>query len=430
MFRRLFHRNVALLVAVVLAGQLLAGFLVMTLVIRPQVIRVAAVTADMVTALSQAMRDMDPARQAALIDGINRAGSMAVRPAADVPSDGPRFPTMVERQFTLTLASRLHMQDELVWRTDKGGRLWFLLRMGQRDYWVSITPPRQRGALASLMLASFVAFVIAIACGLALQRRIDRPLRQLARSVDGYRADGTQPPLDVSGPAEVAAVAGALNRMTARIAGQEAERALMLAGVSHDLRTPLTRLRLSLEMLRGQDEELEGTALRQVDRIEAMLTQFLDFGRGFENEAPVPTDVAGLLAHAAADAGLAGTVLPDVAPNVATGLVFTLRPQAVARAVANLLSNAARHGMAPIRMDAVLEEGALRITVSDAGAGIAPTAGEQMLRPFARGDSARGGEGTGLGLAIVSRVAAAHNGTVTFGRRNGRFAITLLLRAA
>lgn len=424
MFRRLFHRNVALLVAVVLTGQLLAGFLVMTLVIRPQVIRVAAVTADMVTALSQAMREMDPARQAALIDGINRAGSMAVRPAADVPSDGPRFPTMVERQFTLTLASRLHMQDELVWRTDTGGRLWFLLRMGQGDYWVSITPPRQRGALASLMLASFVAFVIAIACGLALQRRIDRPLRQLAQSVDGYRADGTQPQLDVSGPEEVAAVAGALNRMTARIAGQEAERALMLAGVSHDLRTPLTRLRLSLEMLRGQDEELEDTALRQVDRIEAMLTQFLDFGRGFENEAPVPTDVAGLLARAVVDAGLVGTVTPDVAP----GLAFALRPQAVARAVGNLLSNAARHGVAPIMMDAAVQAGALRITVSDAGAGIAPTAGEQMLRPFARGDSARGGEGTGLGLAIVSRVAAAHDGTVTFGRRNGRFAVTLLLR--
>lgn len=423
MFRRLFHRNVAALVAIVLAGQLLAGFFAMTLVIRPQVQRVASVTADMVTALSNAMAGTDPAKQADLIAAINRSGSMSVRPVAQVPSDGARFPTFVERQFMRAMAARLGAQHELVWRTDGGGQLWFKLRLGNADYWVSMTPPSRRGALASLMMSSLIAFAVSIVCGLALQRRIDEPMRRLVRTVDGYRTDGTQPPLDTSGPEEVAALAGALNRMNERLAGQEAERALMLAGVSHDLRTPLTRLRLSLEMMRGHDAELEAGAIRQVDRLEAMLGQFLDFGRGFDSEPPQSTNVAALVAAAADDAGTDDGLIVDISET----LDFPLRARAVRRAVGNLLTNARRHGAAPIGVQAARDGACLRFDISDAGPGIDPAAAQSLLRPFARGDSARSGDGTGLGLAIADRVAAAHGGSVTFARIGGKFVVTLIL---
>lgn len=418
MFRRLLHRNIALMVVVVLAGQAIAGFLVMGLVVRPQVRRVASVTADMISAMSEAMAKLPPRERDALLARINAAGNMGVRPASDVPADGPRFPTLVERQFTRILAERLTAQDHLVWRTDHEGRLWFMLRMGGGDYWVSVTSPRQGGAITSLIVALLVAFVVSVACGMALQRRIDQPLRRLTRSLEDFRTDGTQPPVSASGPEEVAALATALNRMNRRIADQEADRALMLAGVSHDLRTPLTKLRLSLALMHGEDEELEAGALRQVDRIEAMLAQFLEYARGFEAEEPQSVAVRDMLCAVAGEAAqTADRVRIDASPT----LQAVLRPQAVSRAIDNLLGNAMRHGVPPVTLTATREGRMVRIRVRDCGDGFAPDMAESIMRPFARGDSARGGEGTGLGLAIVHRVAMAHAGQLSFARVEGGF---------
>lgn len=425
MFNRLIHRNIALLIGVVLAGQLLAGGLVMLLVIRPQVDRVAHVTSDAIGALSLALAETPPDRRAALLNAINRQGGMTIRPAIDAPSDGIRFPNFVERQFIRALADQLTTQERLVWRTDRDARLWVRLQLGGGDYWVSVTPPHTRGAFVSLLLAFCTAFIVAVVGGLALQRRLDQPLRRLALAVDGYAPETVRQPLDTSGPQEVAAVATAFNRMTERLAGQEAERAVMLGGVSHDLRTPLTRLRLCLEMMHGGDVELEATALRQVDRIEAMLTQFLDFARGFDAEPLVACDIAKLIGQVAREYG-EGTVEIDVGP----GLSAMLRPNAVGRAIDNLVTNALRHGAPPVRIAAWQSGTRMRIAVSDSGPGIDPGCMQSLIRPFARGDAARSGEGAGLGLAIAERVAAAHDGNLHFDRSAGRFTAQLEIETA
>ena len=420
MFSRLIHRNVALLVGAVLAGQVLAGLLVMLLVIRPQVERVAHVTSDAIGALSMAMEEMTPARQLRMVEAINRKGGMAIRPAADVPSNGRRFPTFVERQFIRALADRLTTQEDLVWQTDADARLWVRLQLGGGDYWVSVTPPHTRGAFASLLLAFGTAFVVAVIGALVLQRRLDQPLRHLATAVDDYAPGKSTAPLDASGPREIAALANALNRMTERLTGQEAERAVMLGGVSHDLRTPLTRLRLCLEMMQGNDAELEATALRQVDRIEAMLGQFLDFARGFDAEQAVRSDVSKLIGQVAADHADHAFEI-----EVEPGLEATLRPNAVSRAIDNLVANALRHGAPPVRIAARQAGERLRIEVSDRGPGIDPAHARDLVRPFSRGDAARGGDGAGLGLAIAERVAAAHGGALRFDRSDERFAVVL-----
>lgn len=423
-FNRLIHRNIALLVGVVLAGQLLAGGLVMLLVIRPQVDRVANVTSDAIGALSMAMAEIPTDRRVVLLEAINRQGAMAIRPVMDAPADGIRFPNFVERQFIRAMADRLTTQERLAWRTDTEARLWVRLQLGGADYWVSVTPPHTRGAFASLVLAFCTAFIVAVGGGLALQRRLDQPLRRLAAAVDDYAPETVQQPLDTSGPQEVAAVATALNRMTERLAEQEAERAVMLGGVSHDLRTPLTRLRLCLEMMHCGDAELEATALRQVGRIEIMLAQFLDFARGFDAEPLVACDMATLLGQVAADHGDAVEI--DVAP----GLSATLRPNAVARAIDNLVTNALRHGAPPVRIAARQSGSILCVAVSDGGPGIDPARAQDLIRPFARGDAARSGEGAGLGLAIAHRVAAAHGGRLRFDRSGGQFTVLLEIGTA
>lgn len=423
-FRRLVHRNIALLVCVVLAGQLLAGVLVLGLVINPQVTRVAVVTTSMIETLSRTLDELPPRRQAELLAAMNRDVDVAIRPETRPPSDGPRFPTAIERLFMRAVAHRLSSQPDLVWRTDAGRRLWVRLRLGRDYYWVSITPPRSRGAMTSLLTALFAAFVVSVAGGLALQRHFDRPLLRLKQAVDDYDPDRPGSPLDEDGPEEIAAVAHAFNRMTARLAEQDAERALMLAGVSHDLRTPLTRLRLSLAMMHGVDPQLEESATRQVDRIEAMLHQFLDYARGFESEPFAMVTLKTLLARSIADSDVADRTSLSVPDD----LVARVRPMALGRAIANLLGNAARHGAAPFRVEASLCAPELVLAVCDSGPGMDEETARRLRTPFARGDSARGGDGAGLGLAIVERVAAAHGGALSFEKRPDCFAAVLRLR--
>ncbi|WP_245656678.1 ATP-binding protein [Novosphingobium naphthalenivorans] len=426
--KSLLRRNVALMVGVVLAGQVIAGLLVLAFVIRPQIDRVANVSANMIVALSQVMEEIPAPRRDALIHAIEEGGDILVRESDAEPAGRPRFPNFIERQFIKALTERLSNHPELAWRTGEQNRLWFHLRLGGRNMWISLTPPTGRSALLSLIYALGVAFVVAVACGLILQRRLDAPLRRLAAEVDAYGPDDAKkgqplPALDISGPEEVAAVARAFNRMTERLARDEAERSLMLGGVSHDLRTPLTRLRLCLEMMQGSDAELEATATRQVDRIEAMLEQFLDFARGFADEPVQPCDLRAVLEAVARDSDAEGAV----AVEVPGGLRVPLRSHAVSRAVGNLVGNALRHGARPVAVAARTEGAVLEIVVSDAGEGFDAAQAQQLLRPFARGDSARGGDGAGLGLAIAERVALVHGGSLAFERRGGRFCAMLRL---
>lgn len=425
MLRRLFSRNVAMLIGVVLAGQLLAGLLVQIWVIGPQTTRVADVTADMIHALSTTVGNLPAERRAAVIADLSDGSHLLIRPVSDPPTDGQRFPTFIEYRFMRALAARLTTQHKLDWITDTRGRLWIRLALGPDDYWVSVTPPRRRSAMTSLLAALAAAFLVATIAGLFLQRRLDRPLRRLAASVDAYDPERLSPPVATDGPAEVAAVATAFNRLTQRLARNDADRALMLGGVSHDLRTPLTRLRLSLEMIRG-DEELRNVAVRQVDRIEAMLGQFLDFARGFESEAIVRTDLAPLLRQVVADCGATDSATLSLGDNI----VIRTRPHALARAVANLLGNALRHGAAPISLTARIEGDRLGIMVRDAGPGLSTEQADAMLRPFARGDSARGGDGAGLGLAIADRAVRAIGGRLHFARDSEGFAVMIDLPLA
>lgn len=430
----LLRRNVALMVGVVLAGQVVAGLMVMALVIQPQVNRIAQLTADMVGVLAHVMEDLPDTERKKMLSRIESSSNVLIR--LEDPSDGAaserlrnRVPNFIERQFVRALSDRMDAGRDLKWQRGADDRLWFELQIGTQAVWISVTPPSGRSALQTMLYAFLVAFIVAAAAGLLLQRRLDAPLQRLAAQVDAFapdkaRHDQILPMLETTGPDEVAAVASAFNRLTERLANDEAERTLMLAGVSHDLRTPLTRLRLCLEMMSGHDAQIEATAARQVDRIEAMLEQFLDFARGFAEEAVVECSMEELLTSVARDCDPHG----QTQVVVEKALRANLRHQAVARAVGNLLGNAIRYGQRPIRLQAHKEGSVVLIAVSDAGQGFSGASAEQMRRPFARGDNARGGDGAGLGLAIADRVAMAHAGSLHFTFRDGRFCAELALQ--
>ncbi|MBD3730846.1 MAG: HAMP domain-containing protein [Sphingomonadales bacterium] len=422
----LLRRNLGLLVSVVLAGQLLAGVLVLAFVLQPQTVRVADISARMLDAVSVALEEQhDPASRARIVAGINSSGNIQLRPLSDTPdAQGSAFPNFLERLYMHALARRLH-QQEIAWRTDGGGHLWLLLELGGEQWWVNMTPPRIAGPLLSLVVALLVAFIVAVAGGYLLQRRLNRPLGELTRGVASFQPGRVPQRIVVEGPSEIASVAHAFNDMADRIAAHESERALMLAGVSHDLRTPLARLRLSVEMMPHDDEELRESAQRQIEHIDRMLGQFLDYARDPAGEPVQEVALAGLAASALEDAGMAGAADLDIP----SALRARVRPQALCRAIRNLLENARRYGAAPYRVQAAQGPEGIVIAVEDSGTGFDPALAAQLLKPFAKADSARSSEGTGLGLAIAERIVRSEGGAIRFRREDGRFRAEIVLPA-
>jgi two-component system, OmpR family, osmolarity sensor histidine kinase EnvZ len=198
----------------------------------------------------------------------------------------------------------------------------------------------------------------------------------------------------------------------------------MLAGISHDLRTPLAKIRLALAMEPELSPEAEALLGRQLDQMDAMLAQFLDFARGIEGE---PFSRFLLL-----DAAQAAIESLDAEITI-TGdceLAIAGRPIAIQRAIANLVRNALLYGAPPVTLSLERRCGQVFITVNDTGPGVAPDQLEALARPFIRGDMSRGGNtGTGLGLAIARHVAEQHGGTLTLRNLPGKgFAAEITLK--
>jgi two-component system osmolarity sensor histidine kinase EnvZ len=201
--------------------------------------------------------------------------------------------------------------------------------------------------------------------------------------------------------------------MRGRIERQIEQRTQLLSGVSHDLRTPLTRLKLGLAIL--PEDEDTAALLRDVQDMERLVDEFLAFVRGEAGEEPVVTDPAVLVAQAVDNARRMGLDVV-LGPMVGEGVV-PLRPQAVKRALDNLIMNAGRHA-SKAEVSLTMTERACRITVEDDGPGIPKARREEAMQPFARLDNARDpnqGGGVGLGLAITADVARAHGGALRLG---------------
>ncbi|MCD9146737.1 ATP-binding protein [Pseudophaeobacter flagellatus] len=257
----------------------------------------------------------------------------------------------------------------------------------------------------------FFGFLMTVISFVYMRNQL-RPIKKLA---DAAQAFGRGRHLSYSprGATEVRVAGSAFVDMRARIERQIEQRTLMLSGVSHDLRTPLTRLKLGLAMI---DEDEAEPMLRDVEEMQALLDAFLDFSRGASTGEPEPVDPQ-QLAIAVVEAWQRQGKDVMLGELSGAGTVL-LRPQAMRRALENLVSNAVRYGTRA-RVSVALTEKSLRLRVEDDGPGIPASQRGDAVRPFARLDPARNqdlGSGVGLGLAIVTDIARAHGGTLRLGQ--------------
>lgn len=290
--------------------------------------------------------------------------------------------------------------------------------VGATAYWVLFPQNRiveQDFSVAWLGWGIFGG-ILALVGALFLVSRVNQPLQALAAAAKRIGQGQDPPPVTAMGPDEVRSVAVAFNQMRDSLAQLDIQRASFLAGVSHDLRTPLARLRLGLEML-PVEPAMRADMEQDIEDINAVIDQFMDFARDESKETAVITDLNVLLQSAATRAERMGA---RVTLSLADSAVLSLRPLALQRLIGNLLDNARKHGGGEISIRSTRASPNLVMSVLDRGPGIPLEEVERLKLPFTRLDISRSGHsGAGLGLAIVDRIAKIHGARFELLPREG-----------
>jgi signal transduction histidine kinase len=291
-----------------------------------------------------------------------------------------------------------------------------------RPWSVSDRPDRVLLSLAVLLCSVLLLSFLAV-------RRLTRPLSVLARAADELGRDLHRPPLPERGPVEVRAAIAAFNTMQARLRDYIYERTRILTAVSHDLRTPITRLRLRAELL--DDEALKAKFVHDLQEMESMTSATLAFLRGFEEREPVQSvDLTALLESLQTDCLDMGY---DVQLESRVPGPVLLRPRALRRCLDNLVTNAVRYGGGKVTVTAEQKGADIVIRVRDTGPGIPEAELEKVFEPYYRLEGARSreGGGTGLGLSIARNIAELHSGSLLLRNHpDGGLEAVLTLRTA
>lgn len=343
--------------------------------------------------------------------------ALAFEPGATLARSGPRDASLpllpLEADLAHAMEERVRLPFDADWQSDPRS---VVIRVELPDGVLHVEAPRKRLFTSTLYL--FVIWLVGTAlllfavAALFMKNQV-RAIRRLAGAAEAFGLGRDIGPIKPEGATEIRQAASAFNRMQERIRRFVGQRTDMLAGISHDLRTPLTRMRLALAMLpRAPETEADIADLNQdVEEMERMVAAYLAFARGEGLEQARPADLAEMVRDLAQKARRDGA---EVAVEAPAALVLPLRPDALRRCLANLLDNARKHAqrvMVAVTLPPALEVGVggfAQVTVDDDGPGIPESQREEAFRPFATLSAG----GTGLGLAIARDIARAHGGDI------------------
>lgn len=384
----------------------------------PRAIQAARMVGSVANLTHAALLHAAPEQRFDLLRELSETEGIRLRPTdpadkvTDLPDDA------YHRLFAAETRRLLGNDTRLAYAIDDEPGLWASFWIDDQDeYWIVIPAERLTAGVAMHWLGwALLAATLALLAAWLVARRVTIPLRALATAArrigQGYRP----PPLAAEGGDEMAEVATAFNHMMTDLSQMERERAVVLAGISHDLRTPIARLRLEAEMSVA-DASARDAMVADLEQMDKIIGQFLAYARGEEDEAFVDDDLAPLLSECADRFAAQGVEIRCVADGT---LPVRMRPTSLRRAIDNLVENARKYAASPIEISGTHENGDCVVRVCDRGPGIPEAEHARMLRPFSRLESARSNaNGTGLGLAIVDRIVRAHQGKLNLATRDG-----------
>lgn len=276
----------------------------------------------------------------------------------------------------------------------------------------------QEEDFAPLFRNSIIMALLIVIGGWLFIRLQNRPLIALEKAAKMVGRGETPPHLPEQGTLEIRSVTRAFNRMSKGIQALEEDRALLMAGISHDIRTPLTRIRLATEMMSPEDSYLAESIISDTEECNQIISQFMDYLKPVNREAFEAVDLNDIASDVASSEG--GYEV-QIETELQAGLAPALgNPIAIKRSLSNLVVNALRYGNGWVKVSSGMtaDKKLVWLSVEDNGPGIDPSQVNKVFEPFTRGDTARGSEGTGLGLAIVKRIVSQHHGAVSVSNRS------------
>lgn len=301
---------------------------------------------------------------------------------------------------------------------------WVSFTIDDDDYWLMLDRERiERASGIQWIGWAGVTLLLSLVGAVFISRLINQPLARLSAAARAIARGKSPAPLPERGPAEILEANQSFNQMVDDLQRVESDRAVILAGISHDLRTPIARMQLEVEMAGLPDDARRGMQ-SDLAQMEAIIAQFLDYARPADPRSHARFDLSALVRRTADDA--ARTPNLRVTSLIAEGLHASGNPTEIERLVSNLIENARRYGRTPgadtveLEITASSVGGDNLIEVADRGPGLPDEQMAYLLRPFTRMDSARSqANGAGLGLAIVDRVVQKHHGRMEMKNREG-----------
>jgi two-component system osmolarity sensor histidine kinase EnvZ len=282
------------------------------------------------------------------------------------------------------------------------------------DYWIKIPlNGLNETDFSPLQIYILLIGFLSVAGGWWFARHLNRPLQSLQQAALRVGRGDIPEPLHEVGSTEIISVTRAFNHMASGIRQLEKDRALLMAGVSHDLRTPLTRIRLASEMVSEQDNWIRDGIVNDIEDMNAIIDQFIDYIRHHKEEALLEEDLNQLVSE---QVGAERLQQRQIETDLAAHLpLVPMRRIAMKRVLTNLIENAIKYSEGPIEIHTGFEKGSKRlyVQVRDHGPGIPEQQMAKMFEPFTQGDSARGSAGSGLGLAIIKKIVDMHRGEIT-----------------
>ncbi|MDD3329536.1 MAG: ATP-binding protein [Zoogloea sp.] len=370
-----------------------------------------------------ALLNADPALRKDLLLDLATLEGIRIYPAEAQDKTTPMKDTPVLSLVTQEVRLQLGAETRFAASWEGLSGFWVSFRIGAddpagtEDFWVMLPIERvMRPHAREWMWWGLAALSLAMLGAYAIVSRLNRPLKAMVMAARTVGRGEVPPQLNESGPAEVADLAHAFNQMAHDLQQLDADRALILAGVSHDLRTPLARLRLGVEMC-GADPADVDAMVSDIEDMDRIINQFLEFSKKDGGEQIEALDLAALADELAALYARRGFAIEVRHKGPALALA---RPQALRRALTNLIENAINYaGHAP-ELEVGGPGGRPAIHVLDRGPGIPADEAERVKRPFTRLESARSNtKGSGLGLAIVDRSVRGQNGEFRLAARPG-----------
>lgn len=410
-----------LLVSLLIVVTVLAWLTLFTLAERePRARQLAQLTVSVVNLTRAALIAADPVKRHDLLRELAEREGVHLYPAEPTDIVEALPDDTFFRLMQTEALSQLGANTRLAATVNGEEGIWASFAIdveGEDDFWVMLPGEHAEHRFSWHWLAwGGISLALALLVTWLIVSRVTLPLRALAQAAREV-GRGRQPePLAERGSIELQQLAEAFNRMSEDLRRIDNERAEVLAGISHDLRTPLARLRLEAELSVADVDAREAMG-SDIEQMDSIIAQFLDYARGEGGETPESGDINTLVTQAAS--AQRRSAAP---PQLALGNLPETRyyPKALSRAISNLLENARKYGGKEISLQTRSERSEIVIDILDDGPGIPAGETERLKRPFTRLETARtNASGTGLGLAIVERIARLHDGKLELLARTG-----------